>query len=124
MEALSFSAWLFTAVAEKALPMICIETRHAKAAMNAMLNKTARNDAKDNAQLMRTGLFRAVHVESERAQTFRALLVARKAMLGKVLDMENMIRGLSRPFGLKVSGFSRSGVLMRGCAIAWPGRRI
>ncbi|MET4751162.1 transposase [Bradyrhizobium sp. RT11b] len=46
MEALSFSAWLFTAVAEKGLPVICIETRRAKAALNAMLNKTSRNDAR------------------------------------------------------------------------------
>ncbi|WP_354126491.1 transposase [Bradyrhizobium sp. RT9b] len=35
-----------------------------------------------------------------------ALLVARKAMLGKVLDMENMIRGLLRPFGFKVGSIS------------------
>ncbi|MGR4932440.1 transposase [Bradyrhizobium sp. CAR08] len=106
LEAFSFSAWLFTAVAEKGLPMICIENRHAKASMNAMLKKTARNDAKDNAQMMRTGLFRAVHVKSESAQTLLALLVARKAMLGKVLDMENMIRGLLRPFGFKVGEIS------------------
>ncbi|MCG2633172.1 transposase, partial [Bradyrhizobium sp. WYCCWR 13023] len=30
----------------------------------------------------------------------------RKALLGKVLDMENMIRGLLRPFGLKVGEIS------------------
>ncbi|MGY4372691.1 transposase [Bradyrhizobium sp. i1.3.6] len=106
LEAFSFSAWLFTALAAKALPMIRIENRHAKAAMNAMLNKTARNDAKGIAQMMRTGWFRAVHVKSESAQTLRALLVARNAMLGKMLDMENMIRGLLRPFGLKVGEIS------------------
>ncbi|MCS3765586.1 transposase [Bradyrhizobium centrosematis] len=86
--------------------MIRIENRHAKAAPNAMLNKTDRNDAKDTAQMMRTGWFRAVHVRSESAQTSRALLVARKAMLGKVLDTENMIRGLLRPFGFKVGEIS------------------
>ncbi|MCK1325388.1 IS110 family transposase [Bradyrhizobium sp. 156] len=102
LEAFSYSAWLFTALSEKGLPVICIETRHAKAALNAMLNKTERNDAKGIAQMMRTSWFRAVHVKSEAAQTLRALLVGRKAMLGKVLDMENMIRGLLRPFGLKV----------------------
>ncbi|WP_368508701.1 transposase [Bradyrhizobium lupini] len=106
LEALSFSAWLFAAVAEKGLPMICIESRHAKAALNAVLNKTARNDAKGIAQMMRTGWFRAVHVKSERAQTLRALLVARKVMLGKVLDMENMVRGLLRPFSFKVGEIS------------------
>lgn len=106
MEAFSFSAWLFTAVAEKGLPVICIETRRAKAAMNAMVNRTSRNDAKGFAQMMRTGWFAAVVVKSESAQTLRALLVGRKAMLGKVLDMENMIRGLLRPFGFKLGEIS------------------
>ncbi|OSJ36079.1 hypothetical protein BSZ19_06110 [Bradyrhizobium japonicum] len=106
LEAFAFSTWLFTAPAEKGLPMICIENRHAKALMNAMLNKSARNDAKDIARMMRTGWFRAVHVKSESAQTLRAPLVARKAMLGKVLDMENLIRGLLRPFGFKLCEIS------------------
>ena len=106
LEAFSFSAWLFTALEEKGLPAICIETRHAKAAMNAMLNKTDRNDARGIAQMMRTGWFRVVHVKSQVAQTLRALLVGRKALLGKVLDMENMIRGVLRPFGLKVGEIS------------------
>jgi len=34
------------------------------------------------------------------------LLAGRKALLGKVLNMENMIRGLIRPFGLKVGAVS------------------
>ncbi len=106
LEAFSFSGWLFGELEEKGLPMICIETRHAKAAMNAMLNKTDKNDARGIAQMMRTGWFRAVHVKSGEAQTLRALLVGRKAILGKVLDMENMIRGLLRPFGLKVGQVS------------------
>lgn len=106
LEAFSFGGWLFTALEEKGLPVICIETRHAKAAMNAMLNKTDKNDARGIAQMMRTGWFRAVHVKSGEAQTLRALLVGRKALLSKVLDMENMIRGLLRPFGLKVGQVS------------------
>ena len=106
LEAFSFSGWLFTGLEEKGLPVVCIETRHAKAAMNAMLNKTDKNDARGIAQMMRTGWFRAVHVKSGEAQTLRALLVGRKAMLGKVIDMENMIRGLLRPFGLKVGQIS------------------
>lgn len=106
LEAFSFSAWLFSALDEKGVPVFCIETRHAKAALNAMLNKTDKNDARGIAQLMRTGWFRAVHVKSSEAQALRVLLTGRKAMLGKVLDMENMIRGLIRPFGLKVGQVS------------------
>lgn len=105
LEAFSYSAWLFTALSEKGRAVICIESRHAKAALNAMLNKTDRN-AKGIAQMMRTGWFRTVHVKSESAQPLRAPLVGRKAMRGKMLDMENMIRGLLRPFGLKVGEIS------------------
>lgn len=106
LEALPYSASPFTALAEQGLPVTCIETWYPKPALNAMLNKTDRNDAKGIAQMMRIGWFRAVHVKSEGAQTLRALLVGRKAMLGKVLDMENMIRGLLCPFGLKVGEIS------------------
>ena len=73
LEAFSYSDWLFTALSEKGLPGDLHRDRHAKAALNAMLNKTDRNDAKGIAQMMRTGWFRAVHVKSENAQTLRAL---------------------------------------------------
>ena len=106
LEAFSFSAWLFAALEAKGLPVVCIETRHTKAALNAMINKTDKNDARGIAQLMRTGWFRAVHVKSRQAQTLRMLLAGRKALLGKVLDMENLVRGLLRPFGLKVGAVS------------------
>lgn len=64
LEAFSYSARLFTTLSEKGLPVVCIETRHAKAALNSMLNKTDRNDANSIAQMIRTGSFRAVHVRS------------------------------------------------------------
>ncbi|MCK1719316.1 transposase [Bradyrhizobium sp. 141] len=105
LEAFSYSAWLFTALSEKGRAVICLESRHAKAALNAMLNKTDRN-AKGIAHMMRTGWFRTVHVKSESAQPLRAPLVGRKAMRGKMLGMENMIRGLLRSFGLKVGEIS------------------
>ncbi|TYO63361.1 IS110 family transposase [Bradyrhizobium hipponense] len=63
LEELSYSAWLFTALSEKDVPVICIETQHAKAAPNAMLKKTDRNDAKGIAQMVRTGWFRGVDVK-------------------------------------------------------------
>ncbi|MCK1668950.1 IS110 family transposase [Bradyrhizobium sp. 153] len=105
LEAFSYRAWLFTALSEKGLAVICIESRHAKAALNAMLNKTRRN-AKGIAQMMRTGWFRTVNVKSESAQPQRALLVGRKARRGETLGMENMIHGLLRPIGLKVGEIS------------------
>ncbi len=44
LEACSLAAWLHEGLIAADLPAVCIETRHAKAAMSAMPNKTDRND--------------------------------------------------------------------------------
>ncbi len=46
LEAGPLSHWLFGAVAEAGLPMICVETRHMRAVLKAQINKTDRNDAR------------------------------------------------------------------------------
>ena len=62
LEACSLAAWLHEGLVAAGLPVVCIETRRAKAAMGAMPNKTDRNDARGLAQIVRTGWYRAVHV--------------------------------------------------------------
>src|SRR5262249_15839165 len=42
-------------LAEVGLPVICVETRHLRAALQAQINKTDRNDARGIAQMMRAG---------------------------------------------------------------------
>ncbi len=64
LEAGPLSQWLFTALAEADLPVICVETRHMRAALKARINKTDRNDARGIAQMMRVGLYRPVHVKT------------------------------------------------------------
>jgi transposase len=46
LEALPLSQWLFSALAEAGLPVICVETRHMRAVLQAQINKTDRNDAR------------------------------------------------------------------------------
>ena len=46
--------------------MICVETRHMRAVLQAQINKTDRNDARGIAQMMRAGLYRPVHVKTLR----------------------------------------------------------
>ena len=62
LEAGPLSQWLFSALAEAGLPVICVETRHIQAVLKAQINKTDRNDARGIAQMMRAGLYRPVHV--------------------------------------------------------------
>ena len=45
LEAGPLSQWLFGELAEAGLPMICVETRHMRAALSAQVNKSDRNDA-------------------------------------------------------------------------------
>ena len=102
LEAGPLSQWLFSALAEADLPVICVETRHMRAVLKAQINKTDRNDARGIAQMMRVGLYRPVHVKTLRSQKLRMLLTHRKLLQSKAIAIENDLRGTLRNFGLKV----------------------
>ena len=102
LEAGPLSQWLFSALAEAGLPVICVETRHMQAVLKAQINKTDRNDARGIAQMMRAGLYRPVHVKTLRSQKLRMLLTHRKLLQSKAIAIENDLRGTLRNFGLKV----------------------
>jgi transposase len=102
LEAGPLSQWLFSALAEADLPVICVETRHMRAALKAQINKTDRNDARGIAQMMRAGLYRPVHVKTLRSQKLRMLLTHRKLLQSKTIAIENDLRATLRNFGLKV----------------------
>ncbi len=91
LEAGPLSQWLFSALAEAELPVVCVETRHMRAVLKAQINKTDRNDARGIAQMMRVGLYRPVHVKT-----------LRKLLQSKAIAIENDLRGTLRNFGLKV----------------------
>ena len=102
LEAGPLSQWLYSALAEVNLPVICVETRHMRAVLKAQINKTDRNDARGIAQMMRAGLYRPVHVKTLRSQKLRMLLTHRKLLQSKAIAIENDLRGTLRNFGLKV----------------------
>ncbi|MEJ2375014.1 MAG: IS110 family transposase [Pseudolabrys sp.] len=102
LEAGPLSQWLFSALAEASLPIICVETRHMRAVLKAQINKTDRNDARGMAQMMRVGIYHPVHVKTSRSQKLRMLLTHRKLLQSKAIAVENDLRGTLRNFGLKV----------------------
>jgi transposase len=53
--------WLFSALAEAELLVICVETRHMRAALKAQINKSDRDDARSIAQMIRAGLCRSAN---------------------------------------------------------------
>jgi len=107
LEAGPLSQWLHAGLKGAGYETVLLETRHVKAALSAMTVKTDRKDARGIAQLIRMGWFRPVHAKSVDAQEIRALLIARKQLLGRLIDVELSIRGILRGFGLKVGPVTR-----------------
>ena len=113
LEAGPLSQWLHAGLKRAGFGAVLLETRHVKAALSAMTVKTDRKDARGIAQLIRMGWFRPVHAKSIGAQEIRALLVARKQLLGRLIDVELSIRGILRGFGLKVGPVTRKNFEVR-----------
>src|SRR3954470_10269926 len=113
LEAGPLSQWLHAGLTRAGFEVVLLETRHVKAALSAMTVKTDRKDARGIAQLLRMGWFRAVHAKSMGSQEVRALLVARKQLLGRLIDVELSIRGILRGFGLKIGPVTRKGFELR-----------
>jgi transposase len=102
MEAGPLSQWLHEGLVAAGYDVVLMETRQVKAALSAMTVKTDRKDARGIAQMLRMGWYRSVHRKSLAAQEIRTLLVARKLLVSKIVDVEMTVRGLLRGFGLKV----------------------
>ena len=66
------------------VPVVCIESRHAHQALRTLAtHKTDRNDTRGLAHLARTDFFKPVHVKSLSAHAVRALILARKKLVGQ-----------------------------------------
>ncbi len=93
------SAWHYRSLTALGLPVVCIDARHAKAALAMQLNKTDANDAVGLAQIVRTGWYREVAVKSEHSHRTRGLLAARAKLVGMRKEIANQLRGLLKVFG-------------------------
>src|SRR6476619_3048512 len=56
------ATWLWTELNKLGLPVICIDARHAKAALKMQINKSDRNDAVGIARIMQCGWYKEVRV--------------------------------------------------------------
>ena len=93
------SAWHWRTLNAMGLPVVCIDARHAKAALAMQVNKTDANDALGLAQIVRTGWYREVQVKSERSHRTRGLLAARAKLVDMRKEAANQLRGLLKVFG-------------------------
>lgn len=124
METGPLAVWLWNALTERQLPIVCIDARHANGVLKMMPNKTDKQDARGLAQIVRTGWFKAVQIKSHSAYVNRAMLTARDALVGMRVRLENEIRGLLKTFGImfgkRVGGFKRRAdeIIERELAVA------
>lgn len=96
------STWLWTELKKRGLPVVCIDARHAKAALKMQINKSDRNDAAGIARIMQTGWYKEVRVKDLDSHAVRALLASRALLVELKRDLENQIRGLLKNFGLVI----------------------
>jgi transposase len=74
------------------LPVICIDARHAKAALKMQINKSDRNDAFGIARIMQCGWYKEARVKRLDSHALRALLVSRTLLVKMKRDLQNKIR--------------------------------
>jgi len=96
------SVWFYHALRAEGLPAICIDARHAKAALDMAPNKTDTNDADGLAHLAEVGFFREVRVKGYDSMLIRTLVAARTRLVKITTELSNQIRGLMKTFGLVV----------------------
>jgi transposase len=95
------STWLWHALRAVGVPVVCLDARHAQAALSMRLNKTDRNDAEGLAQLVRMGWYREVQVKQLAAHGDGALLASRALLVRQRCELESQVRGLLKNFGLR-----------------------
>jgi len=96
------SVWFYHALKAEGLPAICIDARHAKAALDMAPNKTDANDADGLAHLAEVGFYREVRVKGFDSMLTRVLVAARARLVKIKTELSNQIRGMMKTFGLVV----------------------
>jgi transposase len=96
----AMTPWLVHELRNLGLEVVCLDARHARAALEMQINKTDQNDAEGLAQIVRTGWYRSVYVKSFDSHRARSLLGARAQLVGMTTRLSNHIRGVLKTFGL------------------------
>ena len=100
LETGSLSDWLWHELKGRGFPVLCLDARHAKAALSMRMNKSDRDDARGLAEMARMGWYREAKVEGVESRHGRATLAARAKLVDLRRDLENQMRGLLKSLGM------------------------
>ena len=107
LETGSTAPWLARGLKALGLPVVVMDARRAADALKARVVKTDGSDARALAEMLRTGWYQEVFVKSENSHRIKALLSARDQLVRNKRTFFGQIRGLLRPFGIRLA--SRQG---------------
>jgi transposase len=102
LEAGTKAAWLQRGLSAKRFPTVCLETRHTHAALSARPSKSDEGDANGIALMLSRGMYTTAHVKSAEAMHIRMLLIVRRTLLSKSLDLHITLRMTLKQFGIKL----------------------
>jgi transposase len=95
LEAGPLSQWLHAGLVAAGFEVVLLETRHVKAALSAMVNKTDRKDARGIAQLLRMGWFLPGHAMLELIT--EPMLRAREVLRTEYARLHGEILAIAKP---------------------------
>jgi transposase len=112
------SPWLFHALTAAGLPVVCMDARHAHAALSMRPRKSDRSDARGLADILRMGWYREVRAKSLLAHERRALLAARHRLVSIRTELDAQLRGVLKTFGLILGPGNTDALVRKAEALA------
>jgi len=103
LETGSMTPWLYHELKGLGFPVVCMDARRAADALKARPEKTDKADAQALAEMLASGWYSPVHVKTMESHRLKALLGAREQLVTVKRQLYGQVRGLLRPFGIKIS---------------------